>query len=132
MTNIKIALELGAKKLKKSSSTPRLDAEILLCLVLNKNRLDLINIENKTLTNDQHLKFMSSIIRRSNFEPIAYITKQKEFWSKNFYVNQDTLIPRPETELMVERLLGIFKNKSIFANPIVIRLSILFISSRSC
>ena len=65
MTNIKIALELGAKKLKNSSTTPMLDAEILLCLVLNKNRLDLINIENKTLTNDQHLKFMSSIIRLS-------------------------------------------------------------------
>ena len=82
MTNIKIALELGAKKLKKSSSTPRLDAEILLCSILNKNRLDLINIENKALTNDQNLKYMSFIIRRSNFEPIAYITKQKEFWSK--------------------------------------------------
>ena len=57
MTNIKIALELGASKLKKSSSTPMLDAEILLCLILNKNRLDLINIENKALTHDQHLKF---------------------------------------------------------------------------
>ena len=97
MTNIKIALELGAKKLKNSSSTPMLDAEILLCLILNKSRLDLINIENNALTNDQNLKFMSSIIRRSNFEPIAYITKQKEFWSKKFEVNTKTLIPRPET-----------------------------------
>ena len=96
MTNIKIALELGARKLKNTSPTPMLDSEILLCLVLNKNRLDLINIENKTLTDDQHLKFMSSINRRSNFEPIAYIAKQKEFWSKNIYISKHTLIPRPE------------------------------------
>ena len=111
MTNIKIALELGASKLKKSSSTPMLDAEILLCLILNKNRLDLINIENKPLTNDQHLKFMSSIIRRSNFEPIAYITKQKEFWSKNIHTNKNTLIPRPETEVLVDMTLTFLKNK---------------------
>ena len=111
MTNIKIALELGAKKLKNSSPTPMLDAEILLCLVLNKNRLDLINIENKTLTNDQHLKFMSSIIRRSNFEPIAYIIKQKEFWSKNIHTNKNTLIPRPETEVLVDMTLTFLKNK---------------------
>ena len=45
---------------------------------------------------------MSFIIRRSNFEPIAYITKQKEFWSKFFYVTKDTLIPRPETEELVQ------------------------------
>ena len=111
MTNIKMALELGAKKLKNSSPTPMLDAEILLCLVLNKNRLDLINIENKTLTNDQNLKFMSSIIRRSNFEPIAYITKQKEFWSKNIHTNKNTLIPRPETEVLVDMTLTFLKNK---------------------
>ena len=111
MKNIKIALELGAKKLKKSSSTPRLDAEILLCSILNKNRLDLINIENKALTNYQNLKYMSFIIRRSNFEPIAYITKQKEFWSKKMHINKNTLIPRPETEVLVDMTLSFLKNK---------------------
>lgn len=111
MKNIKIALELGAKKLKKSSSTPRLDAEILLCSILNKNRLDLINIENKALTNDQNQKYMSFIIRRSNFEPIAYITKQKEFWSKKMHINKNTLIPRPETEVLVDMTLSFLKNK---------------------
>ena len=88
-----------------------LDAEILLCLVLNKNRLDLINIENKALTDDQNLKYMSFIIRRSNFEPIAYITKQKEFWSKKIYINKNTLIPRPETEVLVDMTLTFLKNK---------------------
>ena len=54
------------------------------------------------------------IYRRSLKEPIAYILKHKEFWSKNFLVNNNTLIPRPETELMVEKIQKIFKNKDPF------------------
>ena len=53
------------------------------------------------------------IQRRSKNEPIAYIMEEKEFWSKNFFVNRDTLIPRPETELMVEEIIEIFKKKRI-------------------
>ena len=53
------------------------------------------------------------IKRRSLKEPLAYITNEKEFWSKNFQINKNTLIPRPETELMVEKLVKIYKNKSI-------------------
>ena len=53
------------------------------------------------------------ISRRSKKEPIAYILKKKEFWSKKFQLNASTLIPRPETELMVENLIKIYKNKKI-------------------
>ena len=57
--------------------------------------------------------FERLIKRRSKKEPIAYILKQKEFWSKNFHVNHNTLIPRPETELMVEKIVQIFNSKDI-------------------
>ena len=57
--------------------------------------------------------FKKYIERRSRNEPIAYILEEKEFWSKKFYVNTDTLIPRPETELLVDELLKIFKGKKI-------------------
>ena len=51
--------------------------------------------------------------RRTLKEPVAYIVSEKEFWSKKFHVNKDTLIPRPETELMIEQLIKIYKGKSI-------------------
>ena len=57
--------------------------------------------------------FKKYIVRRSKNEPIAYILEKKEFWSKNFKVNKDTLIPRPETELLIDKLLKIFKDKKI-------------------
>ena len=53
------------------------------------------------------------ICRRSLKEPVAYILREKEFWSKKFEVSFDTLIPRPETELLVEKLSKIYKGKSI-------------------
>ena len=57
---------------------------------------------------------MNHIDRRSSKEPIAYILEKKEFWSKSFLVNNNTLVPRPETELMVEKIVKIFKKKDIF------------------
>ena len=59
-------------------------------------------------------QFQSIISRRSLKEPIAYILKKKEFWSQNFFVNKNVLIPRPETELMVEKIVKIFDSKDIF------------------
>jgi release factor glutamine methyltransferase len=111
------ALELinyGEKMLRHNKiESSRLDSELLLSKILNKNREEvLINLEQ--LISQAHLsKYKKLILRRSQFEPIAYILKEKEFWSKNFFVNSDTLIPRPETELMVEKLVQIFKGKNI-------------------
>ena len=111
------ALELinfGAKELRrKKISTSRLDSELLLSKILDKNREEiLINLEKK-ICQKHFLKYKQLIQRRSQCEPIAYIVKEKEFWSKNFLVSSDTLIPRPETELIVEKLTKIFEEKKI-------------------
>ena len=58
-------------------------------------------------------KYNSAIYRRSKREPIAYITGKKEFWSLDFIVNHSTLVPRPETEILIHKIVKIFKNKKI-------------------
>lgn len=107
-------IKTGSKLLKeKNISSHVLDTELLLSKSLNKSREELLinldqNINKRELTN-----FNKYLIRRSNKEPIAYLLGEKEFWSKKFFVNKDTLIPRPETELLVEKLVTIYKEKKI-------------------
>ena len=108
------AIKAGSKLLKeKNISTYILDSELLLSKSLNKPREEiLINLEqhiNKKVLAD----FNKYLLRRSKKEPIAYLLGEKEFWSKKFFVNKDTLIPRPETELLVDKLVTIFKKKRI-------------------
>jgi release factor glutamine methyltransferase len=108
------AIKLGSKLLKeKNIHTYILDSELLLSKSLNKSREKiLINLEqniNKRALTD----FNKYLVRRSRREPIAYLLEEKEFWSKKFFVNKNTLIPRPETELMVEKLVTFFKKKRI-------------------
>ena len=107
-------LKFGSKELKSKHVTSHvLDAEVLLSSVLNMKREKILTNLNKIIPRDKVEEFKSFIFRRSFREPIAYILKEKEFWSKNFYVENKTLIPRPETELIVERLIKIYKGKSI-------------------
>jgi len=80
----------------------RLDAELLLCHCLEKPRAYLYTWPERTLTDKQLGLFNSLIERRLSGEPVAYLTTQREFWSRTFDVTPDTLIPRPETELLVE------------------------------
>ena len=111
------ALELlnsGSYKLQKQKiKTHRLDSEILLSKVLNKSREQILIRLNQNIKNKEVFAFDSLIKRRLNKEPIAYIINEKEFWSKKFKVNKNTLIPRPETELLVENLIKTYKNKRI-------------------
>jgi release factor glutamine methyltransferase len=107
-------INFGTKKLKqKKISSCRLDSELLLSNVLSKSREEiLINLDQEV--NEKCLSIYKNFIsRRSQNEPVAYILKKKEFWSKFFFVDYDTLIPRPETELMVEKLVKIFNKKNI-------------------
>ena len=94
-------------------SSHRIDSEILLSSVLGKSREEiLINLDEKINSRDI-FSFKKLIERRSSKEPLAYILKEKEFWSKKFEVNESTLVPRPETELMLEKLIKIYKDKKI-------------------
>ena len=113
--NILELINFGSSILKnKSIYTHRLDSEILLSNVLKKKREEiLINLSEKVNIEDQH-KFQKTIYRRSSKEPVAYILKKKEFWSKNFIVSKNVLIPRPETELMVEKIISIYEKKDLF------------------
>jgi len=105
----------GSQKLKKNNvSSYRLDSEILLAKALNKKREEILISLNQKVGSKFIRSFNQLIKRRSLKEPIAYILKEKEFWSKNFFVTKDTLIPRPETELMVEKVVNIYKKKNIY------------------
>ena len=92
----------------------QLDSELLLSSLLKSQRESLLVDLNKEVSKEIIENYRNLIIRRSNKEPIAYILKKKEFWSKDFIVNRDTLIPRPETELLSQSVIDIFKNKKIF------------------
>jgi len=98
------------KKLKNISETPRLDAEILLSKVLGTTRFALFTMENSCIDENAAELFASFVSRRMNFEPIAYITNEKEFFEDTFFVDRRVLIPRPETELIVEEAVQLLKN----------------------
>ena len=107
-------INIGAKELRqKKIGTSRIDSELLLSKILNKKREDILISLDQKISKKNLLNYKNLILRRSKSEPIAYILEEKEFWSKNFFVSPDTLIPRPETELLVEKLIEIFKGKKI-------------------
>ncbi len=110
MQNINNILNIGCKYLKNSLiKSPKLDSEILLSHVLNKNLKEMILDYDFRAKDNDVKKFRSLINRRMTGEPIAYILKNKEFWKYNFYVDQNVLIPRPDTEIIIEEILKILK-----------------------
>ena len=112
--NVLELIRQGSKKLaSKNILSHKLDSEILLSKILEKNREQIILNQNIKLNVSQINKFKKFIHRRSRYEPVAYILQQKEFWSLLFYINKFTLIPRPETELMIYELVKLFRNKKI-------------------
>ncbi len=95
-------LEMGAAELREVAERPRREAEILLGHCLNRDRLYLItHLEEEVEAGE----YMQMIKRRSCNEPIEYITSSVSFFSQEFYISPGALIPRPETELLIEKLL---------------------------
>lgn len=90
--------------------TARMDAEVLLSHCLRVNRSSLYAFPERMLNEQEIHEFISMIRRRERGEPVAYITGQKEFWSLCFLVNPHVLIPRPETEILVEEVLKICRS----------------------
>ena len=110
--NISNLLKAGSDILKKNNiQTNQLDAEILLSKLMNKKRERLIINSDENVSNEIINNYNTLLERRSKKEPIAYIVNHREFWSKDFYVNKHTLIPRPETELLCENVIKLFKDK---------------------
>ena len=100
-----------SKELEEISSTPRLDVETLLQKVLDVDRLYiLLNLE-KTLSEDEERLFNKFITERLNNRPIAYIVENREFMGLDFYVKEGVLIPRPDTEVLVEEVIELGKDK---------------------
>ena len=106
--NLLQALDRGYKILKfVNIDTYKIDTELLLSDSLNISKEELIlNLKDKINTRS-YKKFLIKINRRKKKEPIAYILKNKEFWNNKFYVDKNVLIPRPETEHLVEEALNI-------------------------
>ncbi len=106
MTTIAQALQQATDNLlQRPATNPRLEAELLLAFLLDKPRTHLLAWPEKRLGPKQLNSYLALIKRRLHGEPIAHITGQREFWSLPLEVTADTLIPRPETELLVERAL---------------------------
>jgi len=111
--NIENILNQGTKILKANNiPNPHLDSEILLSESINKDKKHIILNLKEILNTKQLESFNSFIERRKNGEPIAYLIKKKEFWKDEFYVNKDVLIPRPDTELIIEQVLKIYSKQS--------------------
>ena len=107
--NIQSTLKNASKILNSFNiKTSLLDSEVLLARAINKDRQYIILNLNKKLNQNCLNKFNYLIKRRTKGEPIAYLLKKKEFWRETFYVNKNVLIPRPDTELLVEQVLKLF------------------------
>ena len=103
-------LNFGSNKLKlKNISSHILDSELLLSFTLNLSREKILINLNEKIKKQKFNIYKRLLSRREKNEPIAYIIKKKEFWRNMFYVNKNVLIPRPETELIVEEVLKVLK-----------------------
>ena len=112
--NIQLAIQQGTNILTgKRINTAKLDAEILMAKTLKKDRKFIILNNNKDLE-DKNLKYFNKLIKeRASRKPIAHLTNKKFFWNNEFFINKNTLIPRPDTEVIVEQVLKLTKHKNM-------------------
>ena len=107
--NIENILNEGIIILQKNKiPNPQLDSEILLSSLIKRDKKHIILNPKELLSLEQLGKFKNLIERRKKGEPIAYLINKKEFWKDEFFVNKDVLIPRPDTELIIEQVLKIY------------------------
>ena len=112
--NLENAVKKASQILKNHNIySHELDAQIILSDIMGIKREFLITNNEINISEKIKKKYDAAIKRRIKREPIAYITGKKEFWSENFTVNHATLVPRPETELLIYKIINFYKNKSI-------------------
>ena len=111
--NINLAINEGSKILKSNFiPNPLLDAEILMAKTINKDRNYILLNSSDFINKNDLNNFYKLIHQRSLGNPVAYLTKKKSFWNSEFFITKDILIPRPDTELIVENILSLTKQKS--------------------
>ena len=111
--NINLAVREGSKILRdKFIPNSQLDSEILLAKSINKDRSYIILNSDTTLNKNDLDTFYKLIKKRSLGNPVAYLTNKKFFWNSEFFISNDVLIPRPDTELIVENVLKLTKQKN--------------------
>jgi release factor glutamine methyltransferase len=116
--NRREALKLGSKILAENKiDDASLEAEILLRHTLNIDRTRLLVGYDETLSSQQQTDFLNKVARRVEGMPAAYITCMREFYGLEFYVDEHVLIPRPETELLVEKTIEIARN---YDSPVIV------------
>jgi release factor glutamine methyltransferase len=107
------AIHDAYQNLKSSNiKSALLDSELLMAKVLNESREDIVLNLNKDIAKKDYDNFQNMVNQRSKGKPIAYLMNKKFFWKYEFYVNEHVLIPRPDTELIIEQVLKIYKNKN--------------------
>lgn len=111
MNTRQLIADATTQLIKAGCATPRLDAEILLCHAWHISRSELIIRMPDDVPADVEDRFRQMLARRSRREPVAYIIGEKEFWSRPFRVDRRVLIPRPETEHLVESLLQLYPDR---------------------
>jgi len=113
MTTVLEALKKNCKNLLNINiKTAKIDSEIILASVLKTDRINLSTQHNLILNKSQELLMSQLMERRKNKEPVAYILNKKDFWNETYFVDQRVLIPRPETEILIEMVLKKIKDKS--------------------
>ncbi len=110
-TTIQSVLTHSASTLQNTSDSAELDVEVLLCHVLEKNRSYLRTWPERELEQAQLEQFNQLLKQRQQGQPIAYIVGIREFWSRDFHVNANVLIPRPDTETLIELCLQLIQHK---------------------
>ena len=111
--NINLAISQGSKILRnKFIPNSQLDSEILMAKTINKDRKYILLNSNNILNKNDLNNFYELIEKRSLGNPVAYLTNKKFFWNSEFFITKDTLIPRPDTELVVENILRLTNQKN--------------------
>ena len=111
------AIAFAEQELKRSNNlNSRLDSEILVSHLINIPRESIYSRLKENLPSNKTEELQKLVSRRVKKEPIAYILNNKEFWSTNFYVDRSVLIPRPETEVLIDLILSQINNKNNYFN----------------
>lgn len=114
MVTIHQALKMSVEKLEGRAGTPLLDAQLLLAHILKVDRLYIIVNKDRLLTEEEFTEYNKLVEKRLKGVPVQYIINNQEFMGLDFYVEEGVLIPRPDTEILVEKILSFTEDTNIY------------------